>query len=244
MDVPMHQTDGFTIYALSEYAITVAFDDKIDPDILRHISKLNTLLQRRPFDGFRTTVPAYSTLSIFFDPIKVMQSPHLDGINCFERLSNYLAKVKDDAIATEIPETAAISIPVCYGGAFGPDLDEVARLHGIAAQEVIDMHCAATYQVYLIGFTPGFAYLGGMSEALATARKSTPRNAVPTGSVGIAGKQTGIYGLETPGGWQLIGRTPMELFNPNRTPPTWLKAGDRVVFKPIEHHQFTSYCIT
>lgn len=241
MDSQTQTAPGFTLYSLSEYAVSITFGEEINIHTLQQISRFNALLHRKPFDGFRTAVPAYTTLSVFFDPIKVIQSSHLSGINCYERVTGYLKKLNNESKATAIPEPQTVTIPICYGGKFGPDLDEVAQLHGITAADVINAHSGATYHVYLIGFTPGFGYLGGMPEALATPRKPTPRNSVPAGSVGIAGKQTGIYPLETPGGWQLIGRTPIRLFNPDSKYPALLKVGDKVVFKAIEHDEFESY---
>ncbi len=239
--MPIRKSDDFTVYPLSEYAVTVVFDQEIQRDTWQKINRFNALLHNNLFDGFRTTVPAYTTLSVFFDPVQVIRSSRLSGINGFERVSNYLKGLTDISTEIIIPQTETIIVPLCYGGDFGPDLEEVARLHGMTAEDVVEMHSTATYHVHLIGFAPGFAYLGGMPEALTTPRKPTPRNAVPAGSVGIAGKQTGIYSLETPGGWQIIGRTPLRLFDLNREKPIRLKTGDRVVFKSMEHDRFESY---
>lgn len=238
MDLQSQSAETFTLYSLSEYAITLEFDREIATQTLDKIVRFNTLLNQRPFDGFLTTVPAYTTLSIFFDPIQVMQSSGLRGINCFQRVSDYLRALH------YVPESATnlrgktLTIPVCYGGEFGPDLDEVADRNGLTPAEVIQQHSMALYRVYLIGFTPGFPYLGGLPEQLATPRKHTPRPSVPRGSVGIAGKQTGIYPQDTPGGWQIIGRTSLSLFDVNNRPPALLKAGDQVVFQPIPAEQF------
>jgi inhibitor of KinA len=127
---------------------------------------------------------------------------------------------------------------VCYGGVFGPDLEAVAQRHGLAPEELIRLHSEAVYSVYMLGFAPGFAYLGGLPPALATPRRDEPRTAVPAGSVGIGGSQTGIYPLVSPGGWNLIGRTPLRLFDARRTSPTLLAVGDRVRFQVIEHDDF------
>jgi inhibitor of KinA len=131
-----------------------------------------------------------------------------------------------------------VEIPVCYGGEFGADLDFVAKHANLTPGEVIEIHSAADYLVHMIGFAPGFPYLGGMSSKIAAPRRSSPRLKVPAGSVGIAGEQTGIYPLETPGGWQLIGRTPLALFRPEQDPPTLLQPGDIVRFRPITPQQF------
>lgn len=239
MDVHVQTTGTFAVYSLSEYAVTVQFDDRINTDTLERIRSFNTLLHHHPFDGFRTTVPAYTTLSIYYDPFTVIQASQLTGINCFERVSGYLHGLRAKWSVNAISVSAPIAIPVCYGGVFGPDLDDVARHLGITPANVVRLHSAAIYQVYLIGFTPGFAYLGGMPEQLAVPRKATPRSRVAAGSVGIAGEQTGVYPLDTPGGWQIIGRTPLRLFDVDRERPILLKAGDQVVFQAMDHALLT-----
>ncbi|MFB2120083.1 5-oxoprolinase subunit PxpB [Parapedobacter sp. 2B3] len=241
MDVHVKNVDAFVVYSLSEYAVTVQFDDRINADMLERIRSFNALLHRHPFDGFRTTVPAYTTLSVYFDPLDVMQASRLTGINCFERVSNFLHGLQAEWSIALAPAPDPTPIPLCYGGAFGPDLDDVARQLGIAAATVIELHSAAIYRVHLIGFTPGFAYLGGMPKQLAVPRKASPRNKVTAGSVGIAAEQTGIYPLDTPGGWQIIGRTPLRLFDTSREQPALLKAGDRVVFQAIDHELFERF---
>jgi inhibitor of KinA len=233
--------ENLIIYYLSEQAVTVEFGQEIGKDILKQIRRLNHLLQQNPFPGFRTTVPAYTTLSIFFDPVQTIKNPDLPGRDCFEKVSAYLRQLKNETGNEEISMIKTVSIPVCYGGTFGPDLDEVAKLNNLTVKEVITLHAAAIYEVYMIGFIPGFAYLGGMPEILSTPRKLSPRKAVPAGSVGIAGKQTGIYPLETPGGWQIIGQTPLTLFNAEKAQPALLNSGDRVIFKQISQQQFELY---
>ncbi|PPL00193.1 5-oxoprolinase subunit PxpB [Parapedobacter indicus] len=238
MDLLSEFAETFTIYSLCEYAVTLEFDDEIAAKTLDRIVRFNTQLNEHPFDGFRTTVPAYTTLSVFFDPIQVMQSSQLRGINCFQRVSDYLKELRYMPGKTAAYPSNAVTIPICYGGEFGPDLDEVAHRNGLTPAEVVQQHSTALYHVYLIGFTPGFPYLGGLPQQLATPRKPTPRPLVPHGSVGIAGKQTGIYPQDTPGGWQIIGRTPLPLFDATNRPPARLKAGDQVVFQPISPEQF------
>ncbi|SEL14418.1 5-oxoprolinase subunit PxpB [Parapedobacter koreensis] len=240
MDSYRKKADTFVIYALSEYAVTLDFGEELRADHLQQISRFNTLLHDNPFDGFRASVPAYTTLTLFFDPMVVIQASTLTGIHCFERIFNYLNTLKYKETGIVAAEAMPIMIPVCYGDRFGPDLEEVAQEHGMTPDELIQLHRTAIYRVHLIGFTPGFAYLGGLPDRLATPRRASPRSAVPAGSVGIAGKQTGIYSLETPGGWQIIGRTPLRLFDPHRAQPTLLKAGDTVVFQAITPHQFES----
>jgi len=227
-----------TIYYLSEQAVTIEFGEGISEAFLTQIKQVDDCIHQKPFPGFRTTVPAYTTLSVFFDPVEVIKSQGLQGTDCFEKVSWYLNQLKNEPVKEASALNAIITIPVCYSNAFGPDLDEVAKIHNLTAGEVISLHCSVVYKVYMIGFVPGFAYLGGMPELLATPRKPTPRKAISAGAVGIAGKQTGIYPLETPGGWQIIGRTPLTLFDALRPQPALLKAGDRVLFNPVSDNEF------
>ncbi|NLG86950.1 MAG: 5-oxoprolinase subunit PxpB, partial [Firmicutes bacterium] len=138
----------------------------------------------------------------------------------------------------DLPAPEITVIPVCYGGKFGPDLDYVCEHTGLSAEEVIQLHTGTDYLIYMLGFTPGFSYLGGMDERLATPRLKTPRTHIPAGSTGIAGKQTGIYPIDSPGGWQLIGRTPLKLYDPFRDPPVLLKAGNYVRFTAITEDEY------
>ena len=225
--------NDLTIYPLSESAVTVEFGNTIDETLMNRINRFNQLLHQKPFPGLYDTVPAYTTLTVFFDPFKLILQNELPGKSCFEKVSNYLQQVRDDGEPSSASETDIIGIPVCYGGSLGPDLEYVAEFHHLTDDEVISLHSSAVYKVYMIGFIPGFAYMGGLPDKLDTPRKDMPRKAVPAGAVGIAGKQTGIYPLETPGGWQIIGQTPVKLFDENRQPPALLKAGDRIRFEAI-----------
>ncbi|MBD8499483.1 5-oxoprolinase subunit PxpB [Paenibacillus sp. CAU 1523] len=164
----------------------------------------------------------------------VMESSSADCVN--SNISTSATNARNATNAATI-----VDIPVCYGGAFGPDLLEVAEHTGLSPQEVIALHCGQSYLVYMVGFAPGFPYLGGMDERIAVPRRSSPRTAITPGSVGIGGSQTGIYPLATPGGWQLIGRTPRQLFRPHHVDPSLLKMGDIVRFYPIEPEQFAEW---
>ena len=233
-------TNDLSIYPVSECAVTIEFGNVIDESLMARISRFNQALLQKPFPGMHDTVPAYSTLTVFFDPVQVIRQNNLNGKSCFEKVSAYLKSLNDDADSRPVSETEIISIPVCYGNEFGPDLQYVASYHHLTIDEVTGLHADAAYKVYMIGFVPGFAYMGGLSDLLETPRKDTPRK-VPAGAVGIAGKQTGIYPLESPGGWQIIGQTPVKLFDANRQPPALLKAGDRVKFEPVSLKEFKSY---
>jgi len=146
--------------------------------------------------------------------------------------------VLDQIELTHAQQPEIVEIPVCYGGEYGPDLGFVAEHNGLSQEEVIKIHSEGRYLTYMVGFAPGFPYLGGLSEKIAAPRKESPRLKIPEGTVGIAGNQTGVYPITTPGGWQLIGRTPFRLFHPGKNPPTLLKAGNIVVFKPISEQEY------
>jgi inhibitor of KinA len=228
------------IYGLSEKSVTITFGMAIDNDVLDLITGFNQLLLQNPFSGLITTVPAYTTLTVFFDPLRVMLSD-LPGQACFEKVSAHLNKIAQTKRekSSKIPDK--LIIPVCYGGDFGQDLSTVARTNKLSETEVIDIHTAGQYNVFMIGFVPGFAYMGGMDTRLSTPRKEVPDAKIPAGSVGIAGNQTGIYPMETPGGWQIIGRTPLKMFDVNRLQPSLLKGGDMVTFKAIVIKEFNAY---
>lgn len=238
MQATMRAEPAFNIYYLSESAVTIEFGKEIGEGTLQRINNFNRALLEDPFPGFRTSVPAYVTLSVFFDPLQVIASKELTGVDCYEKVKVFLEKLQKNPVHVTTSKADALTIPVCYGDGFGPDLEEVAKVNKLTTQEVIDLHSNAVYKVYMIGFVPGFAYLGGMDGRIAMPRKPTPRKAVSAGAVGIAGEQTGIYPLETPGGWQIIGQTPLKMFDAGRTQPAVLKAGDNVVFKPITKQEF------
>jgi inhibitor of KinA len=195
-----------------------------------NVRRLLRLLELGPIAGVRNLHPAYCSLLVKFDPLQ-WRHEELEG-----KLRTYLKRVHE----VKLPAPRHVEIPVCYGGEFGPDLDEVAALHGMKPQQVIELHASTSYLVYFLGFVPGFAYLGELPEALVTPRLAAPRKKVPAGSVGIAGNQTGVYPFETPGGWRLLGRTPMAMFRTDRDGLSLLAIGDRVRFVPISREQFAA----
>jgi inhibitor of KinA len=175
-------------------------------------------------------VPTYRSLMVYFDPLHISRDVISDNIRL------YLDTAAESR--SEGDTATVVSIPVCYGDEFGPDLDFVAGHNKLSIQKVIEIHTSKPYQVYMLGFTPGFPYLGGMSERIAAPRLAQPRVAIPAGSVGIAGSQTGIYPIESPGGWQLIGRTPLKVFNPGSPNPFLFAAGNYLQFKAIDADTF------
>ena len=225
--------NALRVVPMGDQALIVEFGERIDPALSAHIADLAQRLRDSQPIGVLDIVPAYTTLALHYDPAAVGA-----GTSPYEALTETIsAWLKTQAAGTARPGRL-IEIPVCYGGAFGEDLETLARSHSLSADEVIALHSGAVYHVHMLGFVPGFAYLGGLDTRLATPRRDTPRPHVPAGSVAIAGEQTAVYPLDTPGGWQIIGRTPLQLFKPDVSPPSLLNAGDTVRFVPISAQEF------
>ena len=220
--------------ALGDRALLLVLGKGIDPAVNDRVHQLAALLREKQLAGVHDLVPAYATVTVHYDPTAWTG----EGLPPCEAIGRRITRLWKKARTAAIPPPRLVEIPVCYGGAFGPDLAEVASLCSLSPEEVIARHVAASYRVYMIGFSPGFAYLGGLDATLAAPRRSTPRLKVPAGSVGIAGMQTGIYPLATPGGWQIIGQTPRHLFLPSEEEPCLLNPGDRLRFIPIDAETF------
>jgi inhibitor of KinA len=214
--------------AASDQSVLVYLGKGIAVENHQRVLKLLRLLQSEPIDGVRNLHPAYSSLLIKFDPLR------LDHAELQSRLIPYLGRLDREPL----PAQREVEIPVCYGGEFGPDLDDVAKMHGMSAAQVIELHSSPIYLVYFLGFAPGFAYLGGLPEILASPRLQTPRAKVPQGCVGIGGNQTGVYPISTPGGWRLIGQTPIAMFRRDAEPMSFLQIGDHVRFRTISEKEF------
>lgn len=235
-NVPGAKWPAAQFFPLGDAAVVVQFGESISLEIHLVIQAFNAHLAQNPFAGLRECVPAFTTLTVYYDPwLLSVQGQYPPYERVCELLRQRLLATPPASAATT-PET--VEVPVCYGGDLGPDLATVARHTGFAPAEVIARHTAPTYLVHMLGFAPGFPYLGGLDERLATPRRATPRPLVPAGAVGIAGAQTGIYSLPTPGGWQLIGRTPVRLFDPAAHAPTLLRAGQHLRFVPIGEAEF------
>ena len=224
-------------YPLGDAAVTLELGRTISPATHRLIQALARLLDQNPPPGLREYVPAFTTLTVYYDPWELSQNTEIPP---HKQVASYLQSLLPAAqvLAADYAPGPLVEIPVCYGGDLGPDLAAVAQYAGLSEAAVMELHSAAEYLVYMLGFAPGFPYLGGLDARLATPRRAVPRPLVPAGAVGIAGAQTGIYSLPTPGGWQLIGRTPRRLFDAGRTPPSLLQAGDRLRFVPISGAEF------
>lgn len=210
------------ILPVGEAAFTVEFGDAVDETLNRQVHALDAALRERPVPGLVETVPTYRSLLVMYDP----QVSHADAMRAA------LTEVLPTLSTVDAPEGRLVEITVRYGGEWGPDLADVAAHCGLSTEAVIELHAQPVYTVAMLGFAPGFAYLLGLPEALATPRLATPRVRVPPGSVGIAGAQTGVYALSTPGGWRIIGRMDLALFDPGRAEPFALRAEDRVRFVP------------
>ncbi len=214
-----------------EGGIVVELGGAVDPDVNARVHALARAVVRRLGARVREVVPAYASLLVVFDPLRT-DRPALE--RRLAALAGEVASVRAE------PPRRVVRIPVCYGGELGPDLDALAARAGLPAAEVVARHAAPVYRVYLLGFTPGFPYLGGMDPRIACPRLASPRLRVPPGSVAIAGEQTGIYPVESPGGWRIVGRTPLRLFDP--TPgarrPFLLAAGEGLRFVPVERAEY------
>ena len=219
---------AFRIVPAGDSALIVEFEERIDPDVNARTIACAEAIQAAGVPGVRDVVPTYRSVAVYFDPLRT-DSDALTA--CLERAPG------EPATAVAVAPTR-VRIPVCYGGDLGPDLLGVASFAGMPEAEVVRVHAGATYRVFMLGFVPGFAYLGIVDQRIAMPRHATPRVRVPVGSVGIAGAQTGVYSAETPGGWQLVGRTPVKPFDPARDDPFLMKAGDAVQFYPIDRAEF------
>jgi len=222
--------DGVRFQPSSDQSLLVYFGQEITLEAHERARKLLRLLNLEPIAGVRNFHPAYCSLLVKFNALK-LRHDELEAI-----LKKYLERLEE----VSLPEPRQVEISVCYGGEYGPDLNDVAAMQGMTPTQAIEVHTSTGYLVYFLGFVPGFAYLGELPEALVTPRLATPRRRVPAGSVGIAGSQTGVYPFATPGGWRLLGRTPMTMFRSDRDGLSLLSIGDRVRFVPISREQFVA----
>ena len=211
------------ILTAGDSAVAVEFGNEISEAVSARVRSLQLLIEQHPVKGFIECVPTYRSLMIHYDPRIVSYSSMIKELKSLETQAGDI----------ELPAPEVTEIPTCYGGEFGPDIETVSAHNGLSVDEVIQIHSSVEYLIYMIGFSPGFPYLGGMDPRIAAPRLESPRNKIPAGSVGIAGSQTGIYPIDSPGGWQLIGWTPVRLYDPHAKNPILLKAGNYLKFKPI-----------
>ena len=213
-----------------ETGIVVELGNEIDPVINTQVHALSRRIERTLSPMIDAVIPTYRSLLVIFDPLQISR------LELISKIQTIVDDMKADSIETT--DTQIVVIPTLYGGDAGPDLDFVASHNNLTVEEVIRIHSSVAYRIYMIGFTPGFPYLGGMSEKIAAPRLNTPRTKIQAGSVGIAGTQTGLYPVESPGGWQLIGRTPLKVFDPRSQQPFLYSAGDFLKFEPISASEF------
>ena len=213
---------------VGDAALMVEYGDVIAPEINRRVRVMAAALELNPLDGVVEIMPTYRSLMVNYDPLKTRPAV----------IEDRLLELADKLDSIDVPPPQTVDIPVCYGGEFGPDIDFVARHTGLSVDRVVARHSSVAYQIYMIGFTPGFPYLGGLPEELAAPRLETPRTKVAAGTVGIANNQTGVYSVDSPGGWRLIGRTPLRLFKPEAEEPFLYRAGDLLRFRPIDRAEY------
>lgn len=225
----------YHIYPLGDAAITVDFGNRIDPGINREVIARFNDWRNRPLYGMIELIPAYSSLTLHYDILAVRKKAGTDTAQ--QWIKKQVEERLREPVSPGTGQERIVRIPVCYEKEFAPDLLRLAGAKDLSVEEVIALHTARTYKVYMLGFLPGFAYMGEVEDKIAMPRKPQPAN-VPAGSVGIAGKQTGIYPLASPGGWQIIGRTALKLFDRDKEEPALFKAGDNVEFYSITKKEF------
>lgn len=216
------------IQVFGDRGMRIQLGDSISNETNEKIRSLTALLETENIPGVIEWIPTYTAVSIYYDP----------SLISYESLANRMKPLTEKISHIDLPPADVIKIPVYYGGEYGPDLRVVAEHNQLSVEEVINIHTRTDYLIYMMGFAPGFPYLGGMDEKISTPRLASPRAKIPAGSVGIAGSQTGIYPMETPGGWQIIGRTPLKLYDPVSNPPILLRAGNYIRFTPVTEAEF------
>ncbi len=227
--MPLYPKTRFLL--MGDRGLLLEFGDEVSQEVNEKVRRMAIAVQKAKVEGIVEQIPTYRSLLILYQPLIIPLA----------QLKKRLESIEERLEESPFPQPDTTRIPVVYGGAFGPDLEYVARHHRISPDAVSRLHCSRTYLVYMIGFMPGFPYMGELPEKLVTPRLKTPRLSVPAGSVAIAQKQTGIYPMESPGGWQIIGRTPLKLFDPRENPPVLLQMGDRVQFYPISEEEYNGY---
>jgi len=230
------------IAPLGDCAVLIRVAENLEDapeSVLEHVLATHRQLAAAKIPGVIELAPAYTTVALFYDPLSAIAAgaPVENVFGWLEQRVYEAVSKKEDSSADPL-NVSQIEIPVCYDSEFGFDLDEVARRAGLNPKQVVDLHSGAEYRVHCVGFIGGFPFLGGLPAKLATPRRETPRKEIPPGSIGIGGKQTGIYPIKSPGGWNIIGRTPLRLFDPQKNPPGVLRAGDRIRFRSISRGEF------
>jgi inhibitor of KinA len=217
---------------VGDTAVSVQFEPEISQEVNRQVTDLASRLAEQNIKGIVEFVPTYAALMIYYDPLQISYQAIVEILHSLEQT---------EACRQETQRT--VFFPALYGGEHGPDLEDVARYHQLTSEEVIYLHSSAEYRVYMLGFSPGFPYLGGLPQQICTPRLETPRRSIPAGSIGIAGAQTGVYSISSPGGWRIIAHTPVPLFQlSDEEQPFLLRAGDTVKFLPVSLADYQEIC--
>ena len=225
-----------TFQPMGDRCVIIEFESRVDPEINARVRSVAEYLLTHPIEGVVDVVPAFTTVAVHYRPEALAND--LPNESPYRRLCRSIESALAKGILRSHTGARVVEVPVCYGGELGPDLDEVAIQRNLTPQQVIELHAASKHQVYMLGFAPGFPYLGGLDPRLEMPRRATPRTKVPAGSVAIAREQSAIYSIETPGGWSILGRTPLRLFTPETDPPCLLQPGDNVHFVPVTVEEF------
>lgn len=228
---------NYKIFPISENALTIDFGNKISAELNDTVLSLADYVNKHYFPGFVETVPAYSSLTVFYDLLQVRRN-HPKFSSAHAAVKYFIESALRNLEEKAYFKSRKIEIPVCYDEEFAPDLEFIAQNANLTIKEVIKIHTSKFYRVYMLGFLPAFAYMGEVDEQIAAPRRESPRTKIIAGSVGIAGKQTGIYPLESPGGWQIIGQTPIEMFQPLEDNFSYLQTGDSVSFYQISKKEY------
>lgn len=219
----------YKIRVAGDSSILIEYEQKIDPEINHRVAATVQMIREQHIPGLVDMIPTYCSLLINYDPRVILYDALVERINGLMKIE----------VSAGFTRKKIYEIPVCYGGEYGPDLGIVAQHAGISEEEVVKIHSSKDYLIYMLGFLPGFTYLGGLDERIHTPRLPSPRILIPACSVGIGGSQTGIYPLDSPGGWNLIGRTPVKTYDPYRSVPILVEAGDYIRFVPVNEDEFT-----
>lgn len=220
--------EEINIVPAGDSSVLIEYESRISPEINKKITFLVQLIRSKQIEGVVDMIPTFCSLLVNYDP----------RVLTFHEIRKRLEELTRVKAKTDAKGKKIFEIPVCYGGQHGPDIKTIADHAGLSEEEVIKIHTSCDYLIYMLGFLPGFCYLGGLDERIHTPRLSNPRAKIPAGSVGIAGNQTGIYPLESPGGWQLMGLTPVRTYDPGREPPILVQAGDYIRFVSINEDEF------
>ena len=218
----------YSFKPMGDKGVLINFEQKISPQISLQIRRFASKLKQKPYEAVVEIIPAYASICVVYNPV----------IALYEDMVKYCTELLEAETNEEEAGSTVFEIPVLYNEQTGPDINFVAEYNGLNIDEVIAIHTSKPYLIYMLGFAPGFCYLGGMDERIAAPRQKVPRQKIKPGTVGIAGSQTGMYPIESPGGWQLIGITPLKLYDPKRNPPVYYKSGDYIKYKAVDEAEF------